>query len=262
MGALTGNAIKDTYLDVVQLGKSGAGLPSHAGKEAALYDGSGAQILGRTAVRHWLNPDPDAISGTWEFSTLGDKTQAQLEALGWTFSRCTAVVANGQMVLTSSENSNNIRAELVVSLNGDFDYIASTQSYPGPSAAYDYISCFKIGIPGGVGHLVSTVAAAPFPRGSQTVSTTYDAASADGTNNTVLMLNGGVMRIARYSGTVFCGAGSLNCTWGLGVTAAGGFGWAGASGAEGSEYTRIGIVCDCGATTGQKYAVNFIRRYA
>ncbi len=49
MGALTGNTVQSTYLDLVQLGKSGAGLPSHAGKEAALYDGSGAQILGRTA---------------------------------------------------------------------------------------------------------------------------------------------------------------------------------------------------------------------
>ena len=72
--ALTGNTVQSTYLDLVQLEKSGAGLPSHAGKEAAVYDGSGAQILGRTAVRHWLDPDPDAIAGTWEFSTTGDMT--------------------------------------------------------------------------------------------------------------------------------------------------------------------------------------------
>jgi hypothetical protein len=126
MGALTGNAIKDTYLDVVQLGKSGAGLPSHAGKEAALYDGSGAQILGRTAVRHWLDPHPDAASfaETWEFSTKGAMTQTQLEAAGWTFANCTGVVSQGLLKLTASSTA-IATASLAVSFAGDFDLACS-----------------------------------------------------------------------------------------------------------------------------------------
>lgn len=122
MGALTGNAVKDTYLDLVQLGKSGAGLPAHAGKEAALYDGSGAQILGRTAVRHWLDPHPDAASfdETWEFSTKGTMTQGQLETAGWTFENCTAAVTGGVLILTADGNG-FVRASLSVSFSGDFD---------------------------------------------------------------------------------------------------------------------------------------------
>ena len=127
--ALTGNAVKDTYLDLVQLEQSGAGLPSHAGKEAALYDGSGAQIVGRTAVRHWLDPDPDAISGSWEFSTYGDANQATLEAAGWTFSGCSGVVSNGVLILTATGTGRAV-AETTVSLSGDFDYVFSYSHNP------------------------------------------------------------------------------------------------------------------------------------
>jgi hypothetical protein len=133
MGALTGNAVKDTYLDLVQLGKSGAGLPSHAGKEAALYDGAGYQILGRTAVRHWLDPHPDAIAGTWEFSTYGDATQGELETAGWTFSNCTGVVSNGVFWLTATDNA-IAKAYTTVSLGGDFDYLAAFISDVGYAA--------------------------------------------------------------------------------------------------------------------------------
>jgi hypothetical protein len=122
--ALTGNTVASTYLDLVQLEQSGAGLPSHAGKEAALYDGSGAAILGRTAVRHWLDPDPDAVAGTWEFSTYGDAAQAALETAGFTFSGCTAEVANGLLIITKTAAYNTVAsATLSVSLSGDFDYV-------------------------------------------------------------------------------------------------------------------------------------------
>ena len=124
--ALTGNTVQSTYLDLVQLEKSGAGLPSHAGKEAALYDGSGAQILGRTAVRHWLDPHPDAaaFAETWEFSTKGTMTQGQLEAAGWTFFNCTAEVTQGIMWLTTSMTSSNYcDAILSTNLSGDFDIV-------------------------------------------------------------------------------------------------------------------------------------------
>ena len=121
--ALTGNTVQSTYLDLVQLEKSGAGLPSHAGKEASLYDGSGAQILGRTAVRHRLDPDPDAISGSFEFSTMGNMTQGQLETAGWTFTNYTASVVNGVLALKKTSAYNTYaKAERSVSLSGDFDY--------------------------------------------------------------------------------------------------------------------------------------------
>ena len=128
--ALTGNTVQSTYLDLVQLEKSGAGLPSHAGKEAALYDGSGAQIVGRTAQRHWLDPHPDAASfdETWEFSTTGDMTQGQLESAGWTFKDCSGSVSNGIFWLsgvTGGAAANWAHASLSVSLSGDFDLLIS-----------------------------------------------------------------------------------------------------------------------------------------
>jgi hypothetical protein len=122
--ALTGNTVQSTYLDLVQLEQSGAGLPSHAGKEAALYDGSGAQIIGRSAQRHWLDPHPDAIAGSWEFSTYGDANQAALETAGWTFTNCSGLVANGLLQLTATSAA-VAYASLVVSLAGDFDFVAA-----------------------------------------------------------------------------------------------------------------------------------------
>jgi len=130
MGALTGNTVQSTYLDLVQLGQSGAGLPLHAGKEAALYDGSGAQILGRTSVRHWLDPDPDAIAGTWEFSTYGDATQGELETAGWVFADCTAEVKNGRLCIVQSGANKYVRAYVPVNLSGDFDYAVSPGVHP------------------------------------------------------------------------------------------------------------------------------------
>jgi len=135
MGALTGNTVQSTYLDLVQLGKSGAGLPSHAGKEAALYDGAGYQILGRTAQRHWLDPHPDAaaFSETWEFSTKGDMNQTALETAGWTFTGCTAAASNGILWLTAS-GVNLVKAELTVSFAGDFDLLMSGMTPQGYDA--------------------------------------------------------------------------------------------------------------------------------
>jgi len=135
--ALTGNTVQSTYLDLVQLEKSGAGLPSHAGKEAALYDGSGAQIVGRTAQRHWLDPHPDAaaFAETWEFSTTGDMTQGQLETAGWTFTNCTGVVSNGIMWITKANAASLVfYASLDVSYAGDFDIVMTPCAYMGYDA--------------------------------------------------------------------------------------------------------------------------------
>lgn len=131
--ALKGADISATYQDWVHVNKSGAGLPDHAGAEAALYldDGAGGvdQILGRTAVRHWLDPHPDAASfaETWEFSTKGTMTQGQLEAAGWTFTNCSGSVTNGILWLTTAASPAGFaNASLAVSLSGDFNFIAAS----------------------------------------------------------------------------------------------------------------------------------------
>jgi len=265
MGALTGNAVQSTYLDLVQLGKSGAGLPSHAGKEAAVYDGSGEQILGRTAVRHWLDPDPSAIAGTWEFSTYGNATQAALETAGWTFSNCTGTVANGMLKLVST-GSDNARATIVVSLNGDFDYVTKFMSVATTNRTnFDSTVNMKIGIPGDVGHLVSMLCLNQIQAG-QTVSTTYDAVPTAGTNIASAgqaFYSDVVVRICRFSGTVSCVLGGLFGSSALGIsgTSASQQGWAGGSAAEASAYTRLCIAFDA-VTAGHSIYVPFIRRFA
>lgn len=52
--ALTGNKVKDTYLDLVQLEQTGAGLPSHAGAPASLYDGAGNRICNDSAQQNHM----------------------------------------------------------------------------------------------------------------------------------------------------------------------------------------------------------------
>ena len=155
--ALTGNTVQSTYLDLVQLEKSGAGLPSHAGKEAAVYDGSGAQIIGRTAVRHWLDPHPDAaaFAETWEFSTTGAMTQGQLESAGWTFTNCTGVVANGMLILTFTSNAVAM-ASLAVNFTGDFDvcitpistmqYFAAGTGFPSSYVGGGGVADYRAGV--------------------------------------------------------------------------------------------------------------------
>lgn len=125
--ALTGNAVKDTYLDLVQLEQSGAGLPSHAGQGAALYDGAGNRILARTGQPHWLDPHPDAASSsdTFEFGSMLDKNQATLEGEGWTFQNCTGKVENGVLELTCTVATTQCRAYRTVSLTGDFLFVAA-----------------------------------------------------------------------------------------------------------------------------------------
>jgi hypothetical protein len=216
MGALTGNAIKDTYLDVVQLGKSGAGLPSHAGKEAALYDGSGAQILGRTAVRHWLDPHPDAASfdETWEFSATGDMTQAQLEAAGWTFASCTAAVSNGTLWITTGAAANPwARAYLSTSLSGDFDIVTEVcLCNPGE------IEAVISGIYGGVGVFDSVgdkghISSLKWVTDRFYSNVWYNGKWSDGGGHTnasgnATFTNPNLVRISRYSGTVYMSIGS------------------------------------------------------
>lgn len=125
--ALTGNTVASTYLDLVQLEQSGAGLPSGVGGPAQLYDGAGNLINARSYVPSILDPCPDAaianggsaFTQTSEFNV--DKNQTTLEADGWTFSNCTASVAGGRMVLLTT--GNNPEGYFSVSLTGDFDFI-------------------------------------------------------------------------------------------------------------------------------------------
>ena len=212
--ALTGNTVQSTYLDLVQLEKSGAGLPSHAGKEAAIYDGSGAQILGRTAVRHWLDPHPDAaaFAETWEFSTTGDMTQGQLESAGWTFANCTASVTGGLLVLVGA-GGGFPKASLAVSFDGDFDIAVCpivNQSYISNSSDLAiFYGGGGVGTNGGDAHY----AVASHAGNTNTIYTYVNGtfASLAGTESAKAYTSGPiiVIRASRISGTVRVTGGGL-----------------------------------------------------
>jgi len=271
--ALTGNTVQSTYLDLVQLEKSGAGLPSHAGKEAAVYDGSGAQILGRTAVRHWLDPDPDAISGSFEFSTMGDKSQAQLEAMGFVFTECTAVVSNGLLLLTKTGAYNTFgKAELTVNLAGDFDYVIgfargsmTTASQTGDTTGWGiYVADGATGGGAGLAHGVSCGTSALFYNLRGFKSSTY-ANLASGTLWTTTSgdASSGLLRVFRSSGTVnFMGGNKFSVLYSQGTTRAN-TGWRGTTQADASTFNKLILT---GAEDGKDYpqtrAYAFIRRYA
>ena len=264
--ALKGSDISATYQDWVHVNKAGAGLADHAGAEAALYldDGAGGvdQICGRTAVRHWLDPDPDTIAGTWEFSTYGDANQAALESAGWTFTNCTGAVDRGLLVLTST-GSEDIRADITVSLTGDYDFVFKlmTPSITTVAAQYDYIAGFMVGIPEGVGHnIVMVQNGGEFIPGA-TVNDAYDTAPNSGTTTNVIINSNGLMRLARYSGTAYAVA-CFSSDYAAHVGNAcytNGY-WVGQSGAESDTLTKLCFFGDA-ATSGHKYAVPFIRRY-
>jgi hypothetical protein len=270
MGALTGNTVQSTYLDLVQLGKSGAGLPSHAGKEAALYDGSGAQILGRTAVRSWLDPHPDAaaFAETWEFSTKGTMTQAALEAAGWTFTNCTGSVTGGRLVLTGPTGTAISGAYLTTSLAGDFDICVRPlfsiaygdtlgTSYGGPS--------FYVGINGGAAHGLALYFLNGRSRATSLKAGTWANLAGTATNHETYT-SGIDFRISRVSGTVL-----LNATP---AEQAGAFlsadtdptlrGWVGTTQADVGTMDRIGLFLSAGSVSAgstKTAAFAFIRRF-
>jgi hypothetical protein len=124
---LTGQKIKDSYKDVVQLEKSGAGLPGHGGAPAATYDGLGNLI--NAFLRQWnlFTPHPDAsgFSETHEFAVMPDKDQTTLEGEGWTFENCSGEVENGTFWLGDMVAAGApMRAVKTVSFTGDFDVVA------------------------------------------------------------------------------------------------------------------------------------------
>ena len=269
--ALTGNTVQSTYLDLVQLEKSGAGLPSHAGKEAALYDGSGAPIVGRTAVRHWLDPDPDAISGSFEFSTMGDMTQGELESAGWTFTECTASVTGGQLVIVKTGAYNTFaKAEITVSLTGDFAYVVGihdnimdTISQTGDNTGWGIYAADSSGSANGL-CLGATSSATSNLRGYKG-STYANLGSGSiwgpiGVNNTVTYLS-----LGRNSGTVFFGGGFALSKLLTGAGAPGTTGgWYGTTTADASTFNKLILT---GSEVGKEYpngkrAYSFIRRYA
>ena len=266
--ALTGNTVQSTYLDLVQLEKSGAGLPSHAGKEAALYDGSGAPIIGRTAVRHWLDPDPDAISGTWEFSTYGDKTQGQLEAAGWTFTECTASVTGGQLVIVKTGAYNTLaKAELTVSLTGDFAYVVginsstmNTIARTGNNTGWGIYIADSSGSANGI--CAGPTAAVSSLRGYK-ASTYANLASGTvfsvGINNEIKFL-----MVARVSGTVsFGGGGSMAKLLNDAGKPDTSYGWRGTTQADASTFNKLIITGAevCKEFPGGNRVYSFIRRY-
>ena len=265
MGALTGNAVQSTYLDLVQLGKSGAGLPSHAGKEAAVYDGSGAQILGRTAVRHWLDPHPDAaaFAETWEFSTTGDMTQGQLETAGWTFTDCTGYVSGGAMWVERSSSA-YWKASIATSFSGDFDVVA------GISWERDYTTtvgdAYNIGGIGvgdtsnNVTHFVAGRMVTGYGKRYSFINgawTTLGGTSAE----TSVYAPPEMARIARISGTVYMWVGYRTAMIGNDDTTADRYGWSpNHNVADADTFDKL-YVQKANTTGDGKVGIHFIRRF-
>ena len=274
--AIKGSDISATYQDWVHVNKAGAGLTDHAGAEAALYldDGAGGvdQILGRTAVRHWLDPHPDAaaFAETWEFSTKGTMTQGQLETAGWTFTNCTGVVSNGMLWITASSAAIS-HASIVVSLAGDFDLLVGVAP---PYSFGDFTT--TSGIIGGFGiadtandvsHQVCmknlTANSSRIVRYNDTFSTLSGGTSAEGAFNSA---HGFVARINRISGTIdLSGGGGWPHTWLK--NASGEFGQEGyyysSTVADADTITRI-FLCQTtggGTTSGSKTGFYFLRRF-
>jgi len=273
--ALTGNTVQSTYLDLVQLEKSGAGLPSHAGKQAALYDGGGNQILGRTAQPSWLDPHPDAASfdETFEFSTYGDANQAALESDGWTFENCTGEVAGGVFWLTATSTSIP-RAYRTVSLTGNFDFTVSSvydYDYGGlKPASYvrggliigdsvsDVAYAVVLGSNGAVGRFEYFIGSkwSDYSGGTSGVGAYHDLANTG--------------RLYRTSGTVYVTSGP---DWPYSVLQAneGGSppvrGWASDfNGADATTFNRLGVFCRSNSTatvsSGCRFGFRFVRRFA
>ena len=205
--ALTGNTVQSTYLDLVQLEKSGAGLPSHAGKEAAVYDGSGAQIIGRTAVRHWLDPHPDAaaFAETFEFSTTGDMTQGQLESAGWTFqANVTGSVSNGVIKLTDATNTSNIGMYRTISFDGDFDISFFPYSSTDTSSAAPSYGVFGVGDSSGdVGYKGWVSGSNQIYTCSSLMGATYSTWAGGTAANASIYHSMLCIRICRLSGTIY-----------------------------------------------------------
>ena len=265
--ALRGANISANFDDVVHVNQSGAGLADHAGAEAALYvdDGAGGvdQICGRTAVRHWLDPDPDAISGSYEFSTMGDMDQTALETAGWTFENCTGAVTGGLLVLTASGASNPRRAYRTVSLSGDFFYTYSTAlPMSGPCPDYSY-GGIMVGANGGEGHSHSIATVGIDSRTHLYYGGTW--ASLSGTSNAGSCEFGPLVgALARFSGTLSAGVGPANmCFYNAAIPAATA-GWQpNANTNTATTLDRLGFIMgqDGAATAGEKMAFRFLRRY-
>jgi hypothetical protein len=269
--ALTGNTVASTYLDLVQLEQSGAGLPSHAGKEAALYDGSGAQIVGRTAIRHWLDPDPDAIATSYEFSTMGDTAQAALETAGWTFTNCTAEVVGGLLVLTKNVGTGNVvKAETTVSLSGNFDYTMGTVSLfntdPGNNSrqgAWLWVGDQPTGYAAGIASAIAGGGSQVYGDGYK--GSTYNSLTGGTAWNGTTSFAPGLCRISRFAGTVYIGAGHPGYSFRGPAAAAWNDRdyWRYTSDADASTYDRLIVTLrpDGNCISGFKFGIAFIRRY-
>ena len=266
--ALTGSTVASTYLDLVQLEKSGAGLPSHAGKEAALYDGSGAAIVGRTAQRHWQDPHPDAIATSYEFSTMGDMTKAELITAGWTFDNCDGAVTNGVLWLSNFENGTFVRAWTAVSFTGDFDVVAAPvvgASY-GDEMANGSLGYLGVGTSTGDDlHFSGATASAAHYR--STTATGGAWASGGGTATTGDLYTGPpIVRISRVSGEIYCRGGSsvVSSLEEDEVATNGSAGWFGRTASEAQTLNRLSLHPHYGAqfspTTG-RCGFLFIRRF-
>ena len=277
--ALKGADISATYQDWVHVNKAGAGLADHLGAEAALYldDGAGGvdQICGRTAVRHWLDPHPDAaaFAETFEFSTTGDMTQGALETAGWTFSNCTAVVANGTLILTMTANAVAL-ASLDVSFAGDFDvcitpvstmqYFAASTAFPNYHIGGGGVADYRDGVADVAHYGIVWTGSSNIPAYSRFSTGAYT--TLGGSEEADNVYTPYFVRIYRYSGTLeIPGASASFPQWNMIAddSSPNGHGFTNnAAIADSSTFNKLFITQTNGAaSSGSKIAIANIRRF-
>lgn len=145
--SLENQYIDESYKDVVQLEQSGAGLPSHGGAPARIFDGAGNQICGQTNCLNPFDHDPITIAdGTFEW--LEDMTKAELESAGWTFpgTNAEAEVKNGNLIVYQI-NQDTTNGTLVAyytfdtAITGEFCFHNIGGSYPYHPSTATYKPC-------------------------------------------------------------------------------------------------------------------------
>jgi len=166
----------------------------------------------RLAQRNWLDPHPDAIATTWEFSTYADMNQAALESAGWTFAGCSGALSEGILWLSNTSGATWATASLAVSLTGDFDYFAAPLWPAGYGTNIGSLESTQVGGMG-VGDVSNDVAhysLSTFVNGYGRATTYKDGVwtTGGGTGASATIYGSpSIVRVSRVSGTVYlCGA--------------------------------------------------------
>jgi len=231
----------------------------------------------RLAVRHWLDPHPDAASfdETWEFSTTGDMTQGELETAGWTFVSCTGEVANGIFWLTASSGSPQFaHAYLTTNFAGDFDFVFPMPTAPPGYDATPDVAAATFYNPGivFVGDTTNNVGRAIATWGGSTNSmwpywytgNLTGSINNGGTEIGKYFTSEGLLRISRTSGTIYrmVSPSPSGVVLRADETAAVDAGWrAPKTDVDANTYDRVGLSFYDDPAEGAKIGLRFIRRF-